>query len=183
MYEFDKAVELINTKLGENSTLVQAELKEILAEANSATSRLKEVNNESATRRVEIKTLKDEHAKQIESFGDYDSLKTLLEEKTSQLDLNNAKLSSFYEQRKDVLRKMSADFDFEKDENLKSISSRFKGLENLKTLENDQVEKFIGDFELLTLNKMPSGNNIPNPSNQTVTKETETGRYKFKTDN
>jgi|18_taG_2_1085343.scaffolds.fasta_scaffold01558_10 chromosome segregation ATPase len=165
MYEFEKTVESITTKLGDNSTLVSAELKEILSEVNSVTSRLKEVNSESANRRVEIKTLKDDHAKQIESFSDYESLKDQLGKLQTNLNESQGELKTVYDGKKSKLKELYSQFDFE-DDKLKSISARFKGVEAIESLTNSEVNSELGNFELLSVNKIETSGKVPNPSRE-----------------
>ena len=176
MYEFQKTVDLITTKLGENSTLVQAELKEILAEATSVTSRLKEVNSESANRRVEIKTLKDEHATKIESFSDYNSLTEKLVNLQKDLDTSNGELTTVYNTKKESLKGMYAQFDFESDK-LKGFSSRFKGLENIESLTNNEVNIEIGNFELLGASKIEAPPTFGLPKDKDIKQEKPVGMF------
>lgn len=176
MYEFEKKIELITTKLGDSSSLVQADLKELLAEANTATSKIKSLNSESAERRVENKTLKDEHAKQIESFSDYESLSDQIGTLTKQLEDSNGELKTVYDSKKLTLKSLYEKTDFESDK-LKPLSSRFKGLENIDDLSNEEVNTEIYNFEWLSGGKIEGSPKIILPKDEEIIKKKPVGKF------
>lgn len=178
MYDFKTAVETISTKLGENSTLVQEELTQIISESNTLTSRLKEVNSESANRRVELKTLKDEHAKQIDSYSDYDSLKDQLGQLNTKLEDSQNELNEVYSEKRNKLKSLYSQFDFE-DERLKPISARFKGAESIDDLSPKEVKEEMLKFELLSVNKTEKSGAVPNPSKKQEN-EKPVNKYSYK---
>ena len=148
MYNFKEAIEVIETKLGEHSSLISGELKSLLSESNSVVRSLSDVNSESANRRVELKDIKVLHAKEIESFGDHEALKTKLTEKESQITIFEGQLKGFYDSNKSKLKTISESINFE-DEKYAPVKHRFSDLEKIEDLSNDRVEQLIGDFELL----------------------------------
>ncbi len=178
MYDFKEAVENIQTKLGEHSSLVSVELNNILSESNSVVSSLNKVNSESANRRVEIKTLKDDHAKQIESFSDYESLSDQIGTLTKQLEDSNGELKTVYDSKKLTLKSLYEKTDFESDK-LKPLSSRFKGLENIDGLSNEEVNTEIYNFEWLSGGKIDGSPKIVLPKDKKIETGNTVGKYGY----
>lgn len=164
MYDFAKTIDNIRTKLGDDvASSVQVELDEMANESNTLVSSLKDVRSESADRRIELKTLKENHSKELEVFGDLKDQVTNLTQTIKEKDLQ---LNGFFEQRKNVLKKMNSEYDVLNDERFESVKNRFEGLNDVDSLDNSKVESFIKDFELIGLNKKESGFNPPKPKEQ-----------------
>lgn len=167
MYDFTKTIDNIRIKLGDDvASSIQVELDEIANESNTLVGSLKDVRKESADRRIELKTLKENHTKELEGFADYSDLKEQVTNLTQTITDKDSQLNGFYEQRKNVLKKLNGEYDILNDDRFASVKSRFEGLNDIDNLENSKVESFIKDFELIGLNKKESGFNPPKPKEQ-----------------
>ena len=128
------------------------------------------------------KTLRENHTKELEGFADYSDLKEQVANLTQTVTDKDSQLNGFYEQRKNVLKKLNGEYDVLNDERFSSVKDRFEGLSDIDILENNKVESFIRDFELIGLNKKESGFNPPKPKEQNKDKKEQaiTKQHKMK---
>lgn len=166
-FNFKEAQDVIKETLGDNYASVQSKIDKIIEVATSQKTDLSNVTQESMKRKGKIAELNIEHEKTYsemqEKISKFDTLETSLSELKSQLENSNNELKSVYDDKKSRLKELSTKIDF-KDEKFKSISSRFKGLDNIDELSNQNVNELLGNFELLNVNNNVPAQNTPHPS-------------------
>lgn len=174
-FNYKETASRIQTLLGEdNYKLVASEMDNLISEVTSLEENYHKANDESAKRRLEIKELE----KGYEKFQDYEELKSKIESLESEVSTRDDKLKGFYEQRKNVLKDYASKFDVLNDEKFSKVSSRFKGLENLDNLDDHEtIERYISDFELLSLNENEPAQRAPNPAK--TEKQSEKGMFGY----
>ena len=181
-YDFKEAQDVIKEMLGDNYEGVKSKLDKVFEVAQSQSKELKETIAESMKRKGTIAELRKESeartAEYDEKLNAYEELSKKSQELQDQLEVSKGQLKGFHEQRKNVLKDYASKYDVLKDEKYAKVSSRFKGLEDIDKIEdNSIVERYISDFELLSLNEKEPANRAPNPVKES--KEPTTGKYGY----